>query len=563
MSADVDGAVRPKAFAGQFPQAPWPLVVIAALVALVGLGMSAVGAGQTGVSVDETGHVNRLEAFIDDGLYVRGPEWRGVKEGEIPPNAYVYSPGAARVMHEVNKLVGYEQDGKPSKSAEAFAVRHYVIAAIGALGVFAVFGLVWLMVGTWRWGVVGAAALTAIPMWTGHAMFNPKDTPVGVGYILMTLGMAGIVTGAQSSGRRRWLSLAVSCVAMILGVALMVGTRPGMWPGVLLSTAIAGGFLAVARKLDRWALGGLAAGLLGSYAALWKIYPKIFSDPVTMMKVSLGQSTAFPKGTAPSRAYVFQQTAIEWPLLLLAFMLVGTVIAAWLCVRLLKTEPRRATVFALVGAHAYALTVAAVITKANLYDGLRQLLFAVPAQAALAAVGIAAVLGLGVGRPRALRWVLTSAAVLALVLPTIVQARLQPYQYAYGNVVAELLGAPILDDTWKVSFREHVEEIPPNIKAICPNNPPRTGPISEAGSDCRGSWGVMKPHWLAYWHHARYNPDAKTFYTVLRARRPVPANCTVVQDVVRHRNFERVIMSRLLRCTTNYPGLNGYTGGAS
>jgi hypothetical protein len=561
MSAELDAGERPNPLAGSFPQAPLPLVVIAALVLLAGLAMTFVGAAQAGVSVDESGHVDRLNAFIEDGLYVRDNEWRGVKDGAIPPNAYVYAPGTARVMHVINRFVGNETAAEPSKSADAFTVRHYVVAAMSLIAVFAVFGLAWLMLGSWRWGVVAAAALAALPMWTGHAMFNPKDTPVGVGYALMTFAMAGLVMAARLEGRRRLVTAVAACVGMILGIALMVGTRPGMWPGLLAATVIAIGFPAAARALDSWTLVGVFVGLLGSCAALWRIYPKIFGDPVAMMKVSFGQSTAFPKGLAPGRSYVFEKTAIEWPLLLLAFLIIGTVIAAWLCLRLLKTDPHRATVFALVGAHAFALTVAAIIAKSNLYDGLRQLLFAVPAQAALATVGIAA--GISIGRTRLMRSVVVTAAGLALVLPMVVQARLYPYQYAYGNVAAELAGAPILDDTWKVSFREHIEEIPPNIKAICPNNPPLVGPISDAGSDCRGSYGVIKPHWLAYWHHERYDPDARSFYTVLRSHRPVPPNCRVIQDVTRKRNFERVIMSRLLRCTTDYPGLRGYPGGSS
>jgi hypothetical protein len=560
MSSDADDLVGPRPLCGSFPQVPWLLLAISFVVVLVGLAMTFVGASQVGVSVDESGQVDRLSAFFDDGLYVRGYERRGVADGDIPANAYVYAPAAERVMHVINEMIGIEQPGEPSTSAAAFTGRHFSIAAMSVVAVFAVFGLAWLMLGSWRWGVVASAALVAVPMWTGHAMFNPKDTPVGVGYALMTCSIAGLVVAAGWAGRKRLWVVGAGAVGMIFGTALMVGTRPGMWPGVVTAIVIAVSILAGGRALNRWAVAGLAVGLVGSYAALWTLYPRIFSDPVAMMKMSLGQSTAFPHGLAPSRAYVFERTAIEWPLLLLAFLIIGTVVAAWLCVRLLRTDPRRATVFAVVGTQAFALPVAAIISKSNLYDGLRQLLFAVPAQAALATVGIAAVFGFG--RTAVWRWSAAAATVLALVLPMIVQARLQPYQYAYGNVVSELLGAPILDDIWKVSFREHIEEIRPDIRAICPNSRPLAGPISDRGMDCRGRRGVIKPYWLAYWHHARYNPDSPVFYAVLRAnRRPVPPNCTVVHDVTRKRNLKRVIMSQLLRCTTDGPGVPG--GGTS
>jgi hypothetical protein len=150
-----------------------------------------------------------------------------------------------------------------------------------------------------------------------------------------------------------------------------------------------------------------------------------------------------------------------------------------------------------------------------------------------------------------MQWVFSGVVVAALVLPVAVQTRLYPYQYAYGNVVAEVVGADILNDNWKVSFREWVEEIPPTVKAICPNKPPAGPPIeAEDYSDCRNSSGpALRPHWMAYWHHARFDPDSPKFYTVLRAQRPVPPNCRVLDEVVRTRNFERVVMSKLLLCT--------------
>jgi hypothetical protein len=546
MSADV--VVESKTRPFSFPKAPRLLVLTAALVVMSGLAMTFVGAGRTGVSVDEAGHVHRLEAFIDDGLFVRSRERRGVPEGEIPPNAYVYAPGTARVMHVVNAVLGNEKLGHPSDSATAYTVRHFVVAAMSVVALLAAFGLGWLMVGSWQWGLVASAALAAVPMWTGHAMFNPKDTPVAVGYTLMTFAVAGLVAAGRFAGRTRLLWSGAACLGMILGIALMVGTRPGMWPGVVAAVAVAVGLLAVARAVDRWFLVGLAMGLAGSYAALLKIYPRVFMHPIAMMKVSLDQSVAFPKGTAPERGYVFERTAIEWPLLLLAFMLVGTVVGAWLSFRLLATDARRAVVIGLVGAQAFALTVAAVITKSNLYDGLRQLLFAVPAQAVLATLGIAVAVAVTVGRGPVIRGVLVTLAMAALVLPTIVQARLFPYQYGYGNVAAEALGADILNDKWQVSFREHVTEIPPTVKAVCPHLPREKLPLNGRRPDCRASWGVLKPSWLGYWHHARYVPGSPAFYAIIRSGVPVAPNCHVVHDVARYRNLERVVMSRLLLC---------------
>jgi hypothetical protein len=537
----------PKVLSGSFARAPWPLVVVSALVAVCGLGMTLIGAGQTGLSADELAHVKRLESFYEDGLFVRNNERRFAEPGAIPPNAYVYAPATVRVMHAFNELAGNEESGEASYDAAAFIVRHYVVAAMSVLGVLAAFGLAWLMLGSWRWGVVAAGALAAIPMWTGHAMFNPKDTPVAVGNTLMTFAIAGLVVAAARTGRIRLLAAGAAVIAMIFGITLMVGTRPGMWPAVAGAVITTLFVLAIGRSLDRWVLLGLGGGLIASYGALWKLYPKVFSHPIEMMKASVGQSTSFPHGEAQGRGYVLERTLIEWPVLLLAFFLLGTVVAGVVCLRSMRSEPRKSTIFGLVGVQAFALTIAVIATNANVYDGLRQLLFAVPAQALLATVGIAAAVTLG--RRKVLQWTVVTLAAAGLVLPTIVQARLYPYQYAYGNVIAEVVGANILNDNWKVSFREYVEEVPPTVKAICPNLPPHDKPISRNHlSDCRGGWGPLKPFWLAHWHHERFDPDDPEFYTLLRSHKPVPSNCRVVDETVRYRNFERAVMSKLLLC---------------
>ena len=69
---------------------------------------------------------------------------------------------------------------------EAYAVRHLVVAACGLLGVLAVAAIGRRLLGSWRWGLVAAATLMAIPMWPGLSMFDIKDVPAATGYTLVT-----------------------------------------------------------------------------------------------------------------------------------------------------------------------------------------------------------------------------------------------------------------------------------------------------------------------------------------------------------------------------------------
>jgi hypothetical protein len=244
---------------------------------------------------------------------------------------------------------------------------------------------------------------------------------------------------------------------------------------------------------------------------------------------------------------VFHHTFVEWPILLLLFMMLGTAVAAVLCWKLLTIDPFHSAAFALVGAQAFVMPLAAVVMNANLYHGLRQLLFAFPGQAVLATVGIAAALS-AVPTLRGRR-LLAGIAIAALALPMVVQARMFPYQYAYGNVVAELSGTFIGNDYFRSSFREYVDDVPSTMGTRCLTQP-ISGPITyKPGKDCRNIFGSLKPFWLEHWKHARYDPDAKHFYLITRYQVGVPPNCRVIREVTRHRNLERVVMSRLSDCT--------------
>jgi hypothetical protein len=270
-----------------------------------------------------------------------------------------------------------------------------------------------------------------------------------------------------------------------------------------------------------------------------------------VLQKSVSASTEFPHSLPPGRGYVFQQTLIEWPVLLLLFMLLGTAVAATVSWRVLATDPFHAAAFVLVGAQAFVMPLAAVVMNANLYHGLRQLLFAFPGQAVLATVGIAAAVST-VPTVRGRR-VLAGVGIAALALPLVVQARMFPYQYAYGNAAAELSGAFIGNDYFRSSFREYVDDVPSTMGTRCLTQPtPHLTYKSE--KDCRNVFGSLKPFWLERWKHARYDPESHHFYLVSRYQAGIPENCRVIREVTRHRNFKRVTMSRLSDCTYE-PGL--------
>ena len=194
------------------------------------LGMVFYGAAQTGIGWDETYHVQRLTNYLDHGWFLIDDEMNGKVPAESAVNKFVYAPVAMLLLHGWSVLVdGSVSAGVVSASPDAFAARHQAIGLIALLGLAATVTLGRLLVGSWRWGLVAAALLSSLPLWSGHAMFNIKDIPVATGYTLVTLGLA-LIARQEAGGVPRRM---VGPITLAAGTCLAVGTRPGIWVGVL------------------------------------------------------------------------------------------------------------------------------------------------------------------------------------------------------------------------------------------------------------------------------------------------------------------------------------------
>lgn len=533
--------VRPPAF----------LVAVAAIVGAVGIGMTLVGSQTSGISTDEPIHVRRLNNYLDSGYYVRDFEIDHTPRGQIPSGAYVYAPATSLIQFTVNRLLDYESLPHAKLEPRSYAVRHAVIASMAVAGILAVAAIAWLLLGSWSWGVVAGGILAALPLWTGHGMFNVKDIPVGVGHTFITLALVAL---ALSKPGTRWPPVLLSGAVLTGATVLTLGTRPGMWPSLLASLVV---FAVVAARAE-WTRAHrsriavtVVVAVLASYGMLLALYPRVFSTPFTTLKISaFGSADYTCRSECPviGRSYALLHLLTDLPLGLLALTAIGTVAA----VVLLVVQRRRWTALdclALVGSQAFALLIAAMIFHSHLYHGLRQLLFIVPALAVLAAVGLAVLLTTAHAR----RWrrVLVVAAAGAMILPTAVQLALFPYQYTYVNVAAEQigrLGVKVDDDYYRTSFREYVRIGPQDVKVLCPflryGGTPRRG-----GIDCRTQGAGT---FSAYWRDraAPDRPKAGEFYALMHGRRPTPPNCRPYLQVDRWRNLERAVMSQMFRCHT-------------
>ena len=542
---------------------PLPSLVLWAsgLVVTVGVAMAVVGALRTGVSWDEPFHVMRLRNYLDHGWFAL--DWSAEVAGssDDESNTLVYGPVAMLLLHGLAALLGLEGWGSVSTTPAAYDVRHLGVLLIGLVGTAAAAGLTRILLGSWRWALVTAATLLALPMWTGHVMFNIKDVPVATGYTLMTLSLVSMVsTAGASAGRRRW-----AVAGLAVGIVLMVGTRPAMATAVLVGLVVLAAGVAHSPRTDspHPAIRDSVVGVAVAAGVLLLVYPRVFAHPQLLLH-STEQSASFRDGKDASYLYVPFHVLVQVPLLLQLLFAVGLVSAVRFVVRRWRIEPGHATRLTLVGAQVCALPLVAVAKNADLYNGLRQVLFASPAWAVIATLGLSATLTWASERGR-LR-LATGLAAVALVAPVADQATLFPYQYTYANAAFDATGAHIHSDYWRTSVPELLPEIPTDGQIVC--GPTRSNAegiegiegidggalvagrySSDSSVDCREDpLGPLSSEWTA--RDLPYDDALApgSFYVIIDRDHALPGNCTRLAAVTRDRHLREIAMTYLARC---------------
>lgn len=535
----------------QIPPPPRALVWLSGLVVVAGVVMAVIGALRSGPTWDEPYHVMRLRNYLDQGWFALDWAFGGGGAAGAETNTVVYAPVTMLLLHLLCAIVGVEGWDTVSSTPAAYDVRHLGVLLIGLVGTWAAATITRILLGSWRWALVTAAALLALPMWTGHLMFNIKDVPVATGYTLVTLAAVTMVAPVRG---QRLLRIG----ALAGGAVLMVGTRPAMWVAVVAAIAVllAGTRIAGRFGNARTALAEVAAGVGAAAVVLLLVYPEVFAHPASLLH-SAEQSSSFRGGTEASYGYVPFFVTAQVPLLMLALTVIGTVSAIGFLRREWRTETSQATRVTLVLLQMLALPLLAVVRHSDLYNGLRQLLFAFPAWAIVVTLGLARLLAWG--RERRRGRVAAGLALVALAVPLIDQATLFPYQYTYYNVALDATGVQVPSDYWRASAPELMDRIPTDGQIVC--GPTRTGPeddarnmtagrySSDSSVDCRRDpLGPLAPEWTTRDLPARNTLPHWEFYALIDRDHPLPRNCTRVAEVNRTRHGREVRMTYLARC---------------
>ncbi len=381
----------------------------------------------------------------------------GGREGEVNDflNLRFYGPPFEMLTALAYSVTGWDK----------FLVRH-VFSALA--GVAALAGVV-MYARLWRLGwlpLLSVLALAMLPRFYGHAPFNSKDIPFAAAF---TWGMVAI-GWLLTRERPRWRDFLVCGVAVGGALALRMGAL--LLPAFL----VAGGCFRLAQdgRLARgqWRVPGLrrlAVQVVAMGLVAWVVmvlpWPWAHENPIVhpwqAFRLSTGFSSAYMVmfGGSPilsselPRHYLPWMLGITTPVAHLV-LLIGGVVGALVVLRR-DWRSRQALLVALTVLWLCFPIGYVMLTRPNIYDGIRHFLFVLPALAVLAgAAGALSAEGLG---KRWARWAAVSLTVVALILPVVSLVRLHPYQMTYYNaLVGGVRGAwrSYETDYWSSSYKE-------------------------------------------------------------------------------------------------------------
>jgi hypothetical protein len=551
------------------------LLLTLTIALIINLALLFGGAWTTGISSDEPTHVERLTNFLNTGWYLQDHQLINDKPIDDLASLYVYAPATALLGHAVGIATGTDRPQIVGKTLSAYASRHLTIAVIAVIGIGAT-GLLSKHLGrTWLCGLAGASILAAIPMWTGHGMFNIKDIPVATGYTLTTLGLLALATTSIPSGPSRvaWRGL----LPLVSGLTLALGTRPGLWPPLVLMTAIAA---ATAKQRQSKIAITLAAAMAAG--CLIGMYPALLIDPINAIAESARGSSKFGEWNKISLMNgILHGQPAPWqylPTWLSNQIPVGIGILAILGLYEAITNKglrRRGSIYVLL--QIFLVPAAILINQSVLYNGLRQIIFVLPALAALSALGLVRLAAIVDhlfhdklrARCRPGIWSAAVASSLAVALPTWSQINLFPYNYTYYNEWASRrpIDGNWPTDYWRTSFREVMANLPETELAICPtrDNGSPIGPKPIVNADQLQRFACAKRATSAPYEplRPRVRKSAtkaqlqnKQFWLVQENQfgsTLLPANCWVESKVSRTLHGQAMPMATLARCELNHP----------
>jgi hypothetical protein len=448
-----------------------------ALVALLVLGAASLAVAGWSLAEGGIGWDSRLDTIAALAVRSVDTSWPLAQAYEAVPHTSefygVLVQQFADLLHRVTTgaTEPLEPDAPVTYRYQGTVTLLLSLASVSALGAAIAVAFRSTVAGAFAWSLT-----LATPLWLGMSHVDFKDVPFAAGITLVTAGLV-----LAFAVRRPFRAAVVGVVLAGAGGAIALGTRPG---SLLLVLALAGTTAAVVlvwgigRRRMATSLPVVAASLSAVACAFgfsWATNPIARIAITRWLEDAIDVARNYPLGD-PGRTiraaghdlraddlpwwYVPAWLGAQLPLLTLVAVVAGIVAVVVVLVARPRLDADTAIPLVPIGLQAIGLPLAVVVSGATLYDGIRHLLFMLPALLALPAIAFAllerrAVLGtrIRVGLPL--------AAVVVVAVSLFSSIRWAPYSYAFVNAVAgrdkdarswEL-------DYWGVSAREGMRRL--------------------------------------------------------------------------------------------------------
>lgn len=335
-----------------------------------------------------------------------------------------------------------------------------------ALAVLAAAALGWAVGRATRSALAGAftwALTMTLPVYVGMSHVNFKDMPVAAGFTLVSAGL--LLSRSALAPATRWVTAPVLAG---VGATVALGTRVGSWPillallvGTLVIYLIVDGRRdSLRRTLPSLVTAGIA--VVGPLIVLWLTNPFAHQNLPRWMFDSFVVMREYPMDLIVRVAgQDFATTDLPWwyvPAWLGAQLPVLTTVAvafgliaslASLARRSWSIERSSLATLAPIGLQGLVVPALIVLTGSVIYDGLRHVLFMLPALMAVAGVGVAALDRGAWRRPRAAAWTVIIGSLLVVLASAFATLRWLPYSYAFINPVA---GSASSERAWELDY---------------------------------------------------------------------------------------------------------------
>ena len=351
---------------------------------------------------------------------------------------------------------------------ETYLWQNSIVVTVAAIGSLALAYAIAKSMGSWLSGAFVFVLTWSIPLYSGMSHINAKDMPVAAGLTMVSAGVMLVL----AERFRRWPWSAIGLAA--IGSAIAMGQRGGSWAlvtAVLVSGLVGGAILS---WRDRRPRTFILTGLLSCSALATGIATVALMNPIARIDLArwlvdaVQVASKYPLAVEVRAAgatlvsvdlpwwYVPAWLWAQLPLATGIAVVSSIVVLAILCVRGAVGSRRTVvTAFPLL-TQGVLIPLVIVLSGATLYNGLRHVLFIIPALVGI--VGVAATLAArSCGRLG--RWTVGIIAALALVTGIVDVVRWWPYAYAYVNPIAAARSPAERDwdlDAWGVSSMEGV-----------------------------------------------------------------------------------------------------------